>query len=55
MATMKYEELTEEQKAKLKECKSAEDVMKLVKEEGKELSDDDLEAISGGNWGNESS
>ena len=47
---MKFEELTEEQKAKLKECKSAEDIMKLAKEEGQELSEDDLDAISGGEW-----
>ena len=48
MATMKFEELTEEKKAKLKECKSVEDIMKLAREEGQELSEDDLTAISGG-------
>ena len=40
--------LTEEQIAKLKECKNQEEVLKLAKEEGIELTDDQLEAVSGG-------
>ena len=40
--------LTEEQMAKLKECKNQEEILKLAKEEGIELTDDQLEAVSGG-------
>jgi hypothetical protein len=40
--------LTEEQIEKLKECKNQEEVLKLAKEEGIELTDDQLEAVSGG-------
>ena len=41
--------LTKEQIAKLKACKSSEEVLKAAKEEGIELSDEQLEAVSGGN------
>ncbi|MBQ2070137.1 MAG: hypothetical protein II467_04325, partial [Bacilli bacterium] len=41
--------LSEEQIAKLKQCRSSEEMLKLAKEEGLELSDDQLEAVSGGN------
>ena len=40
--------LTEEQVAKIKACKSQEEVLKLAKEEGIELNDEQLEAINGG-------
>ena len=40
--------LTEEQIAKVKACKSAEEMLALAKEEGIELSDEQLEAVSGG-------
>lgn len=40
--------LTEEQIAKVKACKNSEELLKLAKEEGIELSDEQLEAISGG-------
>ena len=40
--------LTEEQIEKLKECKNQEEILKLAKEEGVELTDEQLEAISGG-------
>ena len=40
--------LTEEQIAKVKACKSQEEILKLAKEEGIELSDEQLEAVSGG-------
>ena len=40
--------LTEEQIAKVKACKNQEELLKLAKEEGIELSDDQLEAVSGG-------
>ena len=40
--------LTEEQIAKVKACKNQEELLKLAKEEGIELSDEQLEAVSGG-------
>ena len=43
-----YDSLTDEQKAKAKACKSAEEVMQLAAEEGIELPDEVLEAVSGG-------
>ena len=47
---MRFEGLTPEQKEKAKECKNADELLKLAKEEGYELSDDELEAVSGGDW-----
>ena len=40
--------LTEEQIAKVKACKNQEELLKLAKEEGVELTDEQLAAISGG-------
>ena len=40
--------LTPEQAEKIKNCKTQEEVLTIVKEEGIELSDDQLEAITGG-------
>ena len=40
--------LTEEQIAKVKACKSQEELLALAKEEGIELTDEQLEAVSGG-------
>jgi len=40
--------LTEEQIQKFKECKGSEEVLRMAKEEGVELTDEQLEAISGG-------
>ena len=40
--------LTEEQIAKIKACESQEEILKLAKEEGIELTDEQLEAVSGG-------
>ena len=40
--------LTEEQIAKVKACKNQEEMLKFAKEEGIELTDEQLEAISGG-------
>jgi len=51
---MDFESLTEEQKATIKACTSPEEVLALAKslsqEGGYELSDAELEAISGGSW-----
>ena len=40
--------LTEEQINKVKECKSPEEIFALAKEEGIELTEEQLEAVSGG-------
>ena len=40
--------LTEEQKNKVKECKSPEEILALAKAEGVTLTDEQLEAVSGG-------
>ena len=40
--------LTEEQIAKVKACKNQEELLTLAKEEGIELTDEQLEAVSGG-------
>ena len=40
--------LTEEQVAKIKACKNQEEVLALAKEEGIELTDEQLEAVNGG-------
>ena len=40
--------LTDEQIAKVKSCKSNEEVLALAKEEGVELTGEQLEAVSGG-------
>ena len=40
--------LTEEQIQKVKACKSQEEMLKLAKEEGIELTDEQLKAVSGG-------
>ena len=45
---MEFNDLTEEQKAKAKACKTTEELLALAKEEGMELSADELESISGG-------
>ena len=40
---MLYENLTDDQKAKAKACKTPEDILALAKQEGYELSDEELE------------
>lgn len=40
--------LSEEQVAKVKACKNQEEILKAAKEEGLELTDEQLEAVSGG-------
>ena len=47
---MKFDDLTDEQKEKARACKTPEDNLALAKDEGYELSDEELEAVSGG-WG----
>lgn len=45
---MGFEDLTPEQMERVKACKTAEELVALAKDEGVELADDQLEAISGG-------
>ena len=45
--------LTEEQIAKVKQCKSSDELLKLAREEGVLLSDEQLEAVSGGGCGDD--
>ena len=45
---MKFEDLTPEQMEKAKACKTPEDILALAKEEGYELSDEEMAAIAGG-------
>ena len=45
---MNYSDLTDEQKAKVSACKTPEELLALAKEEGYELSDEQLSAVSGG-------
>ena len=45
--------LTKEQIAKLNSCKGSEEILKLAKEEGFELNDEQLEAVSGGDCSSE--
>lgn len=40
--------LSDEQVAKYRACKTQEEILKLAKEEGVELSEEQLEAVSGG-------
>ena len=47
---MRFEDLTPEQKEKVKECKNADELLAIAREEGYELSEDELEAVSGGDW-----
>lgn len=45
---MDFEDLTTQQKEKAIDCKTPEELIALAKEEGIELTDDQLESISGG-------
>ena len=47
---MRFENLTPEQKEKAKRCKNADELLAIAREEGYELSEDELEAVSGGDW-----
>ena len=47
-----FSELTPEQMEKARECKTSNDLVELAKNEGIELADEQLEAISGGAWYN---
>lgn len=47
---MDYNDLTEEQKAKVRACKTAKELYALARKEGVELNLEELEGVSGG-WG----
>ena len=46
-----FENLTDEQKEKLKNCRDVNEVMALVDEEGYEMDEEQMAAVSGGGWG----
>ncbi|MBQ9003523.1 MAG: Nif11-like leader peptide family natural product precursor [Eggerthellaceae bacterium] len=48
---MNIDDLTPEQKEKVLACKTPEELLALAKQEGYELSEEQLEDISGGAWG----
>ena len=45
---MEFNDLTDEQKARVKSCKTADELVALAQEEGVKLSDEQLNAIAGG-------
>lgn len=47
---MDIKDLSPELREKAKACKDPEEVLALAQEEGYELSDEQLEAVSGGDW-----
>ena len=47
---MNFEDLTPEQQEKAKTCKSAEELIALAKQEGFELTDEELNDVAGGSW-----
>ena len=47
---MDLKSVTPEQREKARNCKSPEELLNLAKNEGYELTDEELQAVSGGNW-----
>ena len=47
---MEFKDLTNEQKEKVRAAKSSEELVAIAREEGVELTDEQLAAISGGGW-----
>ena len=45
---MKFKDMTSDLKSKIINCKTAEELLEIAKEEGYELSDEELSQISGG-------
>ena len=48
---MEFTDLTPEQQEKAKACKTPEELLELARAEGVELSDEQLEGVAGGGWG----
>ena len=47
---MDFNDISPELREKAKGCKTTEELVKLAKQEGIELSDEQIESISGGDW-----
>ena len=47
---MNFEDLTPELKEKAIACKTPEELLELARQEGIDLTDEQLESISGGGW-----
>ncbi len=47
---MTFDDLSPEQMQKAKSCKTPEEVLALAREEGYELSSEELDGIAGGSW-----
>lgn len=47
---MDYKDLTPEQQAKAKACKTPEEILALAKSEGVELTDEQLDGVTGGGF-----
>ncbi|MBQ9003914.1 MAG: Nif11 family protein [Eggerthellaceae bacterium] len=47
---MDFNDLTPEQQEKARTCKTPEDVLALARENGIELTEEQLDAVSGGSW-----
>ena len=47
---MNFDDLTEEQKEKYANCKTAAELLEQAQEDGFELSEEDLDGIAGGGW-----
>lgn len=45
---MQFSDLTPEQQEKARACKTPEDIMKLAREEGYDLNEEELNALAGG-------
>ena len=45
---MNFDDISSEVRAKAQKCKTPEEILELAKEAGYELSDEELEAVSGG-------
>ena len=48
----RYNELSDELKKKAAACKTTDELLQLIEEDSIELSREEIEAISGGTWGN---
>ena len=47
---MDFKDISPEQREKVKACQTPEELLALAKKEGYKLSEEELEAVSGGRW-----